>query len=248
MTRGGMGRPGRVAWLSAALGIALLGAGLPFAQAQERPREGVQVGTYDALTSPNYRGLLPVREAARGLTLGLGTFDDLDGEMVLVGGTPYRVGTDGRPTPVADDRTTPFFEGVAFRSTASGPVPPGTTCANLAPVVSTLAGGANGMVAVRVRGTFTDLVTRSVPRQAEPYAPLATVVAGQTTFPLGQRRAVLVGFLTGTAFQGIGAPGLHLHGLTADRKAGGHVLSCVIGEDVEVAVQPLTSVSVLAPR
>lgn len=241
-------RSRRAASLSAALGLTFLGAALPLAQAQERPSEGIQVGTYDSLVTPDYRGLLPVREAARGLSLGLGTFDDLDGEMVLVGGTPYRVGTDGRPAPVTDGRTTPFFEGVAFRPTASGPVPPGTTCANLAPVVTTLAGSTNGMVAVRVRGTFTDLVTRSVPRQAEPYAPLASVVANQTTFPLGQRRAVLVGFFTGSAFKGIGAPDLHLHGLTADRTAGGHVLSCVVGGDVEVAVQPLSRMAVLSPH
>lgn len=251
MTRGAA-RRSIVAGCAAALTLgALAGIAPSAAGAPEASGTAVQVGTYDALVSPNYRGLMPVRQAARGTTLGLGTFDDLDGELVLVGGTAYRVSTDGRPTPIMDDRTTPFFEGVRFAPTASGPVAPGTTCANLAAAVTELAGGtaaAAGMVAVRVRGTFTDLVTRSVPKQAQPYPPLSDVVAKETEFPLGQRRAVLVGFFTGPAMKGVGAPGLHLHGVTADRTAGGHVLSCITGSDVQLSVQPLDRVTVVAPR
>lgn len=205
-----------------------------------------QVGTYDYLVSPDYTGLVPAKDAAAGLTLGLGTFDDLDGELVLVGGVLMRVSTDGKPTPVTDDRTVPFFQGVRFRAARSAPVPPGTTCAALGQAVITLAQTSRGMVAVRVRGTFSDLVTRSVAAQTEPFPPLAQVVAGQTVFPLGQRRAVLVGFWTGPTMAGLGAPGLHLHGVTADRTAGGHVLSCVAGPDVQLSVQPLDAVRVTA--
>lgn len=204
-----------------------------------------QVGTYDYLAAPDYTGLMPAKKVAAGLTLGLGTFDRLDGELVLVAGKLYRVSTDGMPTLVTDDRSTPFFEGVKFKAEVSGPVAPGSTCASLSAAVTALAGNSTGMVAVRVRGTFTDLVTRSVAAQPVPYPALATAVAGQTTFPLGERKAVLVGFYTGSTLKGIGAPGLHLHGVTADRKAGGHVLSCVAGADVQLSVQPVASVEVL---
>ena len=207
-------------------------------------RLAVQVGTYDYLLSPDFDGLVSARAASAGLTLGLGTFDRLDGELVLVGGVLYRVGTDGTPTEVTDDRTTPFFEGVRFRARASVPVPPGTTCAAMGPLVTAAAGTSAGMVAVRVRGTFSALVTRSVEAQPLPYPSLAQAVAGQTVFPLGQRRAVLVGFWTGPDLLGVGAPGLHLHGVTADRTVGGHVLSCVTGADVQLSVEPLDGVVV----
>jgi acetolactate decarboxylase len=100
------------------------------------------------------------------------------------------------------------------------------------------------MVAIRVRGTFTNLVTRSVPPQTEPYPTLASVVATQTLFNLGSRRAVLVGFRTGPDLAGTGAPGLHLHGITADRTAGGHVISCVAGRDVQLSIQVADGVRV----
>ena len=203
-----------------------------------------QVGTYDYLTQPDFTGLAPLSDAIRGATLGLGTFDGLDGEFVMVAGVPYRVGMDGLPSIVDPQRSTPFAQAIDFTPEASGPVAPGTTCANLGPVIEKLAGTADGIIAVRVRGTFTELVTRSVPGQSVPYPSLATVVAQQATFPLPGRRSVLVGFWQGPSMKGLGQPGLHLHGVTADRKAGGHVLSCTVGSDVQVSVQRAAGVVV----
>jgi acetolactate decarboxylase len=204
-----------------------------------------QVGTYDYLVSPDYDGLAPVGAVVRGQTLGLGTFDHLDGEFVLVRGVPYRIGVDGIPQPAALTASTPFLQAIRFAPQASGPIAPGTTCAQMSALVDALAKTQSGVVAVRVRGTFSSLVTRSVAAQPEPYPALAAAVAGQTVFTLGERRAVLVGFRTGADLAGTGAPGLHLHGVTADRTAGGHVLSCVAGPDVQLSVQRASGVRVL---
>lgn len=213
-------------------------------QADDRDALLQQVGTFAYLTQPDFTGLAPLSEATAGATLGLGTFDGLDGEFVLVAGVPYRVGMDGRPTVVDTSRSTPFVQAVDFQPDTSGPVAPGTPCANLAPVIQQLAGTDDGIIAVRVRGTFTDLVMRSVPGQSVPYPALSAVIAQQAVFPLAGRRAVLVGFLQGGDMLGIGQPGLHLHGVTADRSAGGHVLSCVVGSDVQISVQRTSGVIV----
>ena len=211
------------------------------------PRPIVQVGTYDALVSPDYDPVAPLGDVLAGSsTIGLGTFAGLDGELVIVGGVAYRVGLDGTPRRVSAATLTPFAQGVAFRPTVDVPVAPGTSCAALDQLTARL-GGAAGVVAVRVRGTFTSLVTRSVPPQTRPYPALADVVATQTVFDLGTRRAVLVGFRTGPAAAGLGAPGLHLHGLTVDRSAGGHVLSCVAGGDVQLSIEALQEVQVVLP-
>jgi acetolactate decarboxylase len=225
-------------------GVLIGGLVSPIASAADGDEWVQQIGTYDYLVSPNYAGLAPIKSASKGTTLGLGTFDHLDGEFVMVGGTMYRIGTDGTPVVIDGSQLTPWSESVKFTPTASGPVPPGTTCANLLASVNALAKSDRGMVAVRVRGTFSDLTFRSVPAQTVPYPPLSQVVAKQTLFPLSQRRAVLVGFRTGADLAGTGAPGLHLHGLTADRKAGGHVVSCVVGNDVQLTVQRTAGVQV----
>lgn len=227
--------------------LALLAGAAPV-HADAGPAWVTQAGTYDYLTSPDYDALASVGSVTHGHTLALGTFDHLDGELVMVGGVAYRVGVDGVPQPAAAGSTTPFLEAIEFAPDASGPVSPGTTCANLLAVVNHMASTDSGIVAVRVRGTFTDLVTRSVPAQAKPYPTLSQAVAGQTVFQLGQRRAVLVGFRTGPDLAGTGAPGLHLHGVTADRAAGGHVLSCVAGGDVQISVQRAAGVQVIGQQ
>ena len=237
-------RSGRLALAS--LGASLLTLLAPLGGVQADPQSWVeQIGTYSYLTTPDYDGLAPLSRVLAGQTLGLGTFDHLDGELVIIGGEAYRVSTDGTPLRIDGSRTTPFAETIDFSPDRSGPVPPGTTCSGLLSVVNALARTDSGIVAVRVRGTFTELVTRSVAAQPEPYPSLTNAVAGQTVFPLGTRAAVLVGFRTGADLAGTGAPGLHLHGLTKDRTAGGHVLSCVTGPDVQLSVQRAAGVRIV---
>ena len=207
----------------------------------------VQAGTYAALTQPDFTGLVPIDEVLTDQTLGLGTFNNLDGELVLVGGVVFQVKPDGTPRVADRSQTTPFLQAVRFRPERSGPIPPGTTCAQLPPLIDALAATSNGVVAVRVRGTFTDLVTRSVSAAPPPFPPLSQVVAGQTVFPLGAAKGVLVGFRQGSDALGVGQPGLHLHGVTASRSAGGHVLSCVVGHDAQLSIQQVELVQVRTP-
>lgn len=235
----------RIRVLAAAAAAALVGAltataTAPAATAPAGDRDpggpvALQAGTYDALAAGDYTGTTPVARLLRPGSIGLGTFDRLDGEAVVLDGTAYRVGTSGTPRVVRGDRRTPFLQTVDFRAQARGPVRGGATCAGITARIDRLAGTTSGLVAVRLVGRFTELVTRSVPPQDEGVA-LTDAVAEQTVFPLGARRATLVGFRTGSDLAGLSPVGLHLHGLTRDRRAGGHVLSCVVGRaTLEVA-------------
>jgi len=232
------------------LAAALLATGLIAAPASAEGADGVlhQVGTYDFLTQPDFTGLATVGEIAEDRTIGLGTFADLDGELVMLGGEVYRVRPDGVPRIVPGDVTTPFMQAVRFQPTRNTPVAPGTTCAQLPGLIQQSAEQANGIVAIRVRGTFDQLTTRSINADPPPYQPLSQTIAEQTTFDLNGRRAALVGFWQGRDALGVGQEGLHLHGLTADRAAGGHVLSCAAGPDVQLSIQPISEVRLRTPR
>ena len=247
MTHTSTGR--RLAIIATTLAAIALVASVPLATADEAPTPAgwvSQIGTFDYLVQPDYDGLAPVRDGVRGATIGLGTFDRLDGELVLIGGTTYRVGIDGIPRVVSTSRTTPWVEAVRFTPQASMRVPAGTECSALAPLIDDLAGTTGGMVAARLIGTFDVLTARSVPAQSQPYLPLAEVVATQTVFPLTDVSATLVGFRTGPDLMGVGAPGLHLHGLTKARDAGGHILGCTVGTDVRLSIQRTLGVRILA--
>ena len=239
----------RLTLIATAIAAIALIAGMPLASANDMPTATgwvAQVGTYDYLVQPDYDGLAPVGAVVGESTIGLGTFDRLDGELVMIGGVVYRVGTDGVPRKAALTRTTPWFEGVRFVPQASMRLDEGTECSALVPLINELATTDGGMVAVRLIGTFTTLTARSVPAQSQPYPPLAEVVATQTVFPLEGVRATLVGFRTGSDLLGVGAPGLHLHGLTKARDGGGHILGCTTGPDVRLTIQRTRGVQLIA--
>lgn len=196
-----------------------------------------QVGTYDYLASPNYQGLLPISSILNGTTIGLGTFANLDGEMVVLNGIVYRVGIDGVPSKASTKRLTPFMQAVNFDPQKSTRLAPNTACSALPQVIDQLVKSTVGIVAVRLSGVF----------YLPPYPTLANAVSTQTKFSLGRVNATLVGFRQGPDAQGIGAPGLHLHGLTKSLAAGGHVLSCVTGPNVLLEVEKTQGVRVHTP-
>lgn len=227
---------------------ALLAAAPVAAQPASTPRGWVtQAGTFDYLVQPDFDAVASLADVVDKSTIGLGTFDQLDGELVLVRGTVYRVGTDGTPRPVDLNRTTPFFQGVRFSPQEWVTLAANTACSDLIPIIDAAAGAEDGIVAVRINGTFSALTTRSVPKQAKPYPPLSDVIAEQVQFPMTDRKATLVGFRQGSNMLGVGQPGLHLHGLTRDAKAGGHVLSCTVGSGARMAIQQVRGVQLHAP-
>ena len=67
-----------------------------------------QVSTSAALVEGLYQGAVRISRLLRHGDFGLGTFIDLDGEMVVLEGVCYRVTADGMVTPVEGDRFIPY--------------------------------------------------------------------------------------------------------------------------------------------
>ena len=67
-----------------------------------------QVSTSAALVEGLYQGAVRVSRLLRHGDFGLGTFIDLDGEMVVLEGACYRISSDGVVTTVEGDRLIPY--------------------------------------------------------------------------------------------------------------------------------------------
>jgi acetolactate decarboxylase len=191
----------------------------------ERPHHALfQTSTIDALLEGRYDGDVSFAELEEHGDFGLGTLEALDGEMVALDGSFYQVKADGRAYAIDGGTRTPFavvtfFEpGLSQRLT--GPMDLATFCTHL----DLLVGGEASCYAVRVDGRFEYVKTRSVPRQRRPYPPLAKVVEHQPTFELRDVSGSLVGFSFPRYAQGLNVAGYHFHFITAERRAGGHVL------------------------
>src|SRR5215813_9986135 len=67
-----------------------------------------QVSTATALVEGIYRGAIRVGTLREHGDLGLGTFEDLDGEMVIIDGHFFQVRSDGSVRECGDDVLSPF--------------------------------------------------------------------------------------------------------------------------------------------
>ena len=196
---------------------------------QNAPAIALENGCYDGLTT--------VAEVKAHGTLGVGAFDHLDGEMVMVDGEVHRMLSDGSAAPAADDDTLPFCMVVPFEPELTRELPDGCSKADLARHLDEMAGTENLFVAVRVHGTFGALRTRSLPRQTPPYPPMTAVTADQPEFAYDELAGVMVGFSAPSYAGRIAPGGHHLHLVDDARRVGGHVLDFTGGRDVVVALQ-----------
>lgn len=202
-----------------------------------RPEVVFQTSTIDALLAGVYDGDLECRQLLRHGDLGIGTFDGLDGEMVLLSGTVYQVKADGKVYRPALSERTPFATVCRFRPQMAWDVEHESDDAAVKRLIDQQVPNPNVFVAVHIKGRFKTMHTRSVPRQNRPYPPLDEVARNQPEFHMQDIAGDIVGFRCPAYVKGVNVPGYHLHFLSEDRTRGGHILGFELaGGRCEVSV------------
>lgn len=187
-----------------------------------------QVSTLPALSAGVFAADVSVAELLRHGDFGLGTFNGVDGEMIVLGGEVYRVGVDGAVNVAAADVQTPFAVVTPFEADLSATLTTPIPCAALYRFLDTLLPSPNAFYAVKVEGSFQTLEVRSEAGQQPPYRTLAEVLAEQVVFDLEETSGTMAGFWFPAYAEGLNLPGYHFHFVSADRTQGGHVLDCRI--------------------
>ena len=184
-----------------------------------------QTSTIDALLQGLYDGVIDVGSLKAQGNFGLGTVDRLDGELVVLDGEFYQIKADGKAYRVPDTMTTPFAAVTFFEpDTYLGMNQARNLEAMEQDILASVPSGRNYFYAVKITGRFAYVKARSVPAQSKPYQPLAEVTKKQSVFEFRNVEGALVGFFCPDLVKGVNVPGFHLHFLTADKTAGGHVL------------------------
>jgi acetolactate decarboxylase len=184
-----------------------------------------QISTSGALVEGVTGGAVTVGELAEHGDFGLGTFADLDGEMVVLDGTCYRVRGSGEVTVAAPTDLVPFAVVTEFRAERTAALGAIGSLDDLTGQLDELRSTANQFFAVRALGTLPYVKTRPVCK-TDGTQGLAQAAAQQAEFELHDVTGVLVGFWAPEYAKTVNVPGWHLHFLTADRSAGGHLLDC----------------------
>jgi acetolactate decarboxylase len=191
-----------------------------------------QVSTIDALMTGVYDGETTLASLREKGDFGLGTFNNLDGEMVLLDGRWYRVTSTGAVEHPGPETKTPFAAVIFFKADRKIPLERGIDFQEFVTRTDKLLPTQNIFYAIKITGTFEVVKARSVPRQKKPYRPMDDVVKNQSLFHLPKVEGTIVGFRCPPYAKAINVPGYHLHFISQDGKSGGHVLDFKIEKAV----------------
>ena len=225
------------------LGLLVLGC-----QAQKPSPETIfQVSTLDSLMAGNFDGVTTFGRLKRLGDFGLGTFDQLNGEMIELDGKVYQVTADGRANMVKPSAKTPFADVTCFEADQVEPLNESLNYAQLCAYLDGKLPNKDGYYAIKITGLFRRLKTRSEHKQEKPYRTLSEALANQVIFEYEQIQGAMVGFRTPETVRGISTTGYHFHFISADKSRGGHVLDGETGA-VQIAVDFSDGLQVLPPE
>lgn len=182
-----------------------------------------QTSMMSALIAGLYEGDFTIGQLLEHGNFGIGTFDDLDGEMIVLGDEVYQLTSTGDVHLVDKAMTTPFASVVDFQPTETKALTQLTKQELEALLEQEGLVANNAINAIRMTGTFSYVKTRTVPAQHRPYPPMVEVVKHQPVFELEQVSGVMIGFKIPDYMIGINVPGYHFHFISDDRTQGGHV-------------------------
>jgi acetolactate decarboxylase len=184
-----------------------------------------QVSTSAALVEGLYQGSVRVTRLLRHGDFGVGTFVDLDGEMVVLDGVCYRISSKGLVTTVEGGCLVPYAVVTRFSADVARQSQHFGGFSELASLCDALRSTGNLFYAFRVEGRFSFVKTRamkSVPRGTG----LKAASSGQKEFTFEDQEGTLVGLWSPGFAGSFSVPGYHFHFISADRRRGGHLLEC----------------------
>ncbi len=190
----------------------------------KRSDEISTVSTIGALMEGVYHGVITCEQLLKRGDFGLGTFDSLDGEMIVFDNQVYRADMNGDVKPALPTDTVAYAAVKNFQSDKTFDLNLVTSVAEFGKRIDANLALPNTIVAVKATGHFERIQLRAVPKQQKPYAPLAEVAKHQNVFELNDVKGTLVGFRFPAYTGEVGVAGFHFHFLTPDRLRGGHVL------------------------
>ncbi|AMS06285.1 acetolactate decarboxylase [Acidipropionibacterium acidipropionici] len=199
--------------------------------------EFFQTSLISSLMDGVYEDEMSIGELLSHGSFGIGTFNALDGEMVILDGQCFQLRGDGTTTPASMSQFTPYATVTNFvpshRLEITGPL----HRADLSHLIDDLLPSANYMYALRIRGHVEWVTTRTVVQQSKPFRPMVQATDGEEVVRLEDVDGTFVGFRTPVYQQGISVPGCHVHFIDDSRTHGGHVVDFGIRSgSVEVCV------------
>lgn len=186
-----------------------------------------QISTLQALALGYSRSVVSVRELLKHGDIGLGTFEDVNGEMIVADGECWRATEDGTVWKAEPDMGVPFASVAKAGYSVDFEIEGIEDIGKLKELLTLKIEedfGLNSMHIVRIDGEFDRVCARSESAYRSHHVDLKDILSKtQRDFMFENIAGTLVGIYYPDYMDGINAPGWHVHFLSEDRTKGGHV-------------------------
>jgi acetolactate decarboxylase len=205
-----------------------------------------QVSTSGALVAGVSDGVVTVKKILEHGDFGLGTFADLDGEMVVLDGRAYQVRGDGRVSQAPPAAQAPFAVVVRFVPQIDLEIGPLATFDALKTRCDSFRSSQNLFYACRLDGRFARIRTRAV-NPSRNGVHLVDAAKAQSEFRFNDVSGTLVGLWSPLFSSAFSIAGYHFHFISEDGKHGGHLLDCAT-ETLRLRIEALTDLHLALPE
>ena len=204
-----------------------------------------QISTSAALVEGANKGAVCSRTLLEHGDFGLGTFENLDGEMVIFEGAIYQVRSDGSVRHREDDFQIPFAVVTRFQEEVSFESQTIRCLKALELACDPHRESDNLFYALRIDGAFETVHARAVSGIASG-TKLVDAAKEQKEFHFSNIEGTLVCLWSPRYSSAFNVPGYHFHFISKDRTKGGHVLDCS-AKTLRVGLQMLCEYDVRLP-
>ena len=206
-----------------------------------------QYATINALMEGGFDGDMTLAALQKKGSFGIGTFNELDGEMIGFDNHFYQIKSDGKAYAVVPSQKTPFAVVANFSKDQTFTNTQPLDLKKLYTLLDSLSPNKNGYVGYKIKVKCQTLKTRSVSKQSKPYPLMVDAVKNQSVFELQTISGTLVGFRFPEFMKGLNVPGYHFHFLSDDKKSGGHVLD-LLASNFEIEIDNMNDFELHIPN
>ena len=196
--------------------------------APDKDRETIyQVALLQSLAMGYFDGSITVKDLKTLGDTGIGTFEGLDGEMIVLDGVVYRANQNCQINVVADNVTVPFSNVTFFDADYSAQFKNIATKELLEGELNKIVkkNGVNAFYMVKIHGDFNEMLVRSEKGQTKPYPTLVQALEKtQKEVTYKNIKGTMVGLYCPDFMSSLNSTGWHFHFVSDDKKVGGHVL------------------------
>ena len=211
---------------AALAGILTIGSSQAYAAQADR-ESIVQVALLQSLAQGYFGGTITSGELRALGDTGIGTFEGLNGEMIVLNGKVYQALGDGTVFVAPDKTIIPYATVTFFDPDISVKLKDINNKKDFENALNAEVQkeGANSFYMVKLEAQFDSVLFRSEYGSEPPYPTLVEALKGkQTEFTEKNIKGTLVGLYCPSYMGELNSVGWHFHFISDDKKKGGHIL------------------------